>query len=262
MSENAVLKTQNHGVSMNTLKYIAIFAMLLDHIAHVFVPYGTTLYVAMRFIGRITGPVMFYAAVEGYHHTRDIRKYLMRLGIFALISYFPFILCFEEIPSADIRNYLHLNVIFTILMAVLAIHIRREMRHPILKWTIITLMCFLTFTSDWGIVGFVMIILFDYYYGDFRKQAFAYLLLLFFGQGLWDALVEPIESWYFGFDSGIIWESFFEYHFVQFGMILPIILLSFYKGERGSDSAFSKWVFYIFYPAHLLLLGIVNRFLI
>ena len=76
-------------ITLNQAKYIAIAAMVIDHIAFAFVPDGTALAIVMHIIGRLTGPIMFFSAVEGYHHTRDLNRYLLRLAAFAAISWFP-----------------------------------------------------------------------------------------------------------------------------------------------------------------------------
>lgn len=65
--------------------------MAIDHIAWAFVPDGSILAIVMHFIGSITGPIMFFSAVEGYHHTKNINKYMARLAAFAVISWFPFV---------------------------------------------------------------------------------------------------------------------------------------------------------------------------
>ena len=78
------------GLDGEALKLIAIFAMTVDHIAYAFVDNGTLLAIFMHAIGRITGPVMFYLAAEGYHHTRSVPRYILRLAVFALISFLPF----------------------------------------------------------------------------------------------------------------------------------------------------------------------------
>jgi uncharacterized membrane protein len=62
------------SINRNQLKYIAIVAMLIDHIAWAFVPTYTVLGEVMHFIGRLTGPVMAYFLAEGYIHTHDRKK--------------------------------------------------------------------------------------------------------------------------------------------------------------------------------------------
>ena len=77
-------------LNRNQIKYIAIIAMIIDHIAWAFVPTTSVLGQVMHVIGRLTGPTMAFMIAEGYVHTRDVKKYAIRLGIFALISWPPF----------------------------------------------------------------------------------------------------------------------------------------------------------------------------
>lgn len=112
-------------LSALSLKLIAIAAMVVDHIAFTFVPYGTPLWTVMDAVGKLTGPIMFYMAVEGFHHTRSIRRYLARLAVFAGVSYFPF-LYFCAMGQPEQMDPLRLNVIYTISLGVLAVWVRRR----------------------------------------------------------------------------------------------------------------------------------------
>ena len=80
--------TEKKPLSSNAIKLIAIAAMTVDHIAWaVFPGYPKEfLPLLMHLIGRITCPIMCYCIAEGYHYTRNIRKYTARLFVFALIS--------------------------------------------------------------------------------------------------------------------------------------------------------------------------------
>ena len=117
-------KVLKNGLSIDVLKYISIIAMLIDHIANAFINDTTHLYIIMSLIGKVTGPIMFFAAVEAYHHTRNLKKYIIRLFVFAIISYLPFMYAFS-----NRFNILRLNIIFTILFGILAIHARRNIKN-------------------------------------------------------------------------------------------------------------------------------------
>ena len=107
------------GLTGSTLKLIAIVTMFIDHVgaaivARILLQYRAdipvitaicgvmdyhTLYVVymtLRTIGRIAFPIFCFLLVEGFLHTRDSRKYAMRLGIFALVSEIPFDLAFSS----------------------------------------------------------------------------------------------------------------------------------------------------------------------
>ena len=77
-------------MNRNILKYIAVIAMLSDHIALTFVGMDNPLGVAMRVFGRLTAPIMCYFLVEGYMHTQSKKKYALRLMTFAFISQVTF----------------------------------------------------------------------------------------------------------------------------------------------------------------------------
>ena len=61
-------------MSSNTLKIIAITAMLTDHIAWAFVPSRSLLGQLMHIIGRLTAPIMCFLIAEGYHHTSNVKN--------------------------------------------------------------------------------------------------------------------------------------------------------------------------------------------
>ena len=68
-------------MNRNQLKYLVIIAMLIDHIAWVFIPMASVLGQIMHFIGRLTAPTMVYFISEGYYYTHNIKKYALRLGV-------------------------------------------------------------------------------------------------------------------------------------------------------------------------------------
>ena len=131
-------------MSTFVLKLTAIIAMVIDHVAAVFIPYNSWLYLPCRLIGRIAFPIFAFLLVEGFYHTRNIRKYLTRLGVFALISELPFDLAFYNFQfaghggsiKADFPNMFsdsqlydtvisrfmkHQNIFFTLFIGLLAI---------------------------------------------------------------------------------------------------------------------------------------------
>ncbi|NLG02851.1 MAG: hypothetical protein GX567_03310, partial [Clostridia bacterium] len=121
MSEHVVSK----GIPGSTLKIIAIITMLIDHIAAVVladylsIDGIRTIYKIMRSIGRLGFPIFCFLLVEGFMHTRDIKRYARNLGLFALISEVPFDLAFKhKLIYLDYQN-----VFFTLFLSLLAIWI-------------------------------------------------------------------------------------------------------------------------------------------
>ena len=105
-------KTLKVGLTGNTLKLIAIFTMLIDHIGAAVIEAGILSsndmailetergmqwYLAdivLRLIGRLAFPIFCFLLVEGFTHTGNEAKYARNLLLFALISEIPFDLAF------------------------------------------------------------------------------------------------------------------------------------------------------------------------
>ena len=94
------------GLDSNALKLIAIAAMTADHIAWLLFPgYPTDpLPIILHIIGRLTCPIMCFFIAEGYHYTRNIKKYTARLFVFAVISHFAYI--FASNDFADRHSFI------------------------------------------------------------------------------------------------------------------------------------------------------------
>ena len=90
----------------NAIKLVAIAAMTVDHVAWWLFPGypRAVLPLAMHIIGRLTCPIMCYFVAEGYHHTRDIRKYTARMFLFAVISHFAYV--FASADFAGWRSFI------------------------------------------------------------------------------------------------------------------------------------------------------------
>jgi len=246
-------KNPKNDISLNVLKYIAIAAMLIDHIAITFVDDTTVLFNIMDLLGRITGPIMFFAAVEGYHHTRNFKKYLLRLAVFALISYFPFMYLF-----ADGFRLLRFNIIFNILLGLLAIHVSRTAKNIFLKVLLIFALLIISVPSDYGTLCIIIMLVFDFFYGNLKNQLAGYLMIVLFEINILEFFIRPFRALIY---TGTFDISFLAEEYSDFGFLIPFFLLCFYKGRKGSGGKFSKWIFYVFYPAHLIILLILKTVL-
>lgn len=206
----------------SSLKIIALFAMLLDHIGAILFPQ----FILLRIIGRIAFPIFCFLLIEGFIHTHNSRKYASRLLIFALISEVPF-----DLAITHRAFYLdHQNIFFTLFIGLLVlIGIRRYSNHVLMQILIIWTGCLFAriLKVDYNLLGVLMIVLFYY----FRDRPYP-LIPIFF-------LIN-----YLGGGS-------FLQGFATFAL-LPIML---YNGQRGCAL---KYVFYIFYPLHLLILYFIS----
>lgn len=121
---------EKKGISGSTIKIIAVAVMLIDHIAAVILARalladgpvdetgaGIAVYQIMRSIGRLGFPIFCFLLVEGAQRTRDVRKYALRLAVFAFISEIPFDLA----TSGHFFEWRYQNVYFTLFLGLFAL---------------------------------------------------------------------------------------------------------------------------------------------
>lgn len=266
--QNALQPENQGGLTATTLKIIAIAAMTIDHFAWMFVSSISPLGIIMHFIGRITGPVMFYFIGVGYHHTKDVRKYTARLGIFALVSYVPFIF-FESGQMPGPGNWQPFSVMYTLLLCLLAVRAFNEISSYIAKIIVIIIIFALSVYGDWGIFAIAYTLAFEIFRTSFKKQAIAYSLILILltllpSVGSYLSINKnPAMYASLGFDIDELKTVLPGQIIMQCGQFLPLILLRFYNGQRGgSGKPIEKWFFYIYYPALLVVLAFIRYFVL
>lgn len=232
------------SLNRNQIKYIVIVAMLLDHIAWAFVPLQSWQGQLMHMIGRLTGPTMAYFIAEGYVHTRNVKKYAQRLAVFAVLSWAPFTFFeYGYLPLHRVNGYLAFNfapgVMYTLLLSLLAVWTwdSKTMMQGQKKCIIVGL-CILSFWGDWPLLDILYALSFFIYRDDEKKKWETYLCLSVLN---------------FAFGGFGIWGIY------QVGVFfVPLLLHYAYNGKTGSKKAIHKWFFYLFYPLHLILLGILK----
>lgn len=251
MAEKLLDNNAKKGLSACAIKYIAVLAMLIDHIAWRFVDTSSPLGTIMHIIGRVTAPVMTYFLVEGYYHTRDVNRYILRLGIFAVLSNIPYLYMEYGILSPVSRisgdtvsfNY-YQGVIYTFFLTVLALKtVHTSDMNSAEKLLTLALLCASALIGDWYFFPIVWALVFDRYRGDFKKQAGGFAL---------SSLV--MVTGYLIIKQRAPKELF------QYAVLLALIPLYFYNGKRGKllGKNGDKWFFYIFYPLHMLILGYIK----
>ena len=232
-------------LNANQIKLIAIIAMTIDHLTWAVWP-GTQAvwYVfCLHIIGRLTAPIMWFFIAEGCHYTRNIWKYAGRLFLFALISHFAYNFAFG-IPFLSFSGGSFFNqtsVLWSLAWAVVLVAIFREDRIPVwVKFLAIPIVCLITFPSDWSCIA-VMCPFFLYQHrGDLKRQAIDIVI--------WTLMYAAI---YFLFLDKL-------YGVLQMFTFLTIPILAQYNGERGRKFPGSKWGFYLYYPAHLVIVGVLR----
>ena len=248
MESSLSSQTVTKGLSGNALKIIAIIAMTVDHVAWILFPGYTVepVPIIMHVIGRITAPVMMFFISEGYHYTRSRKKYLGRLLIFAVISHVPYTMfsSFNFIPGIPTTS-----VIWPFAMGVLALMIDQGDILPNAKrWqrTALIWICFIAaLPSTWSMAAAYAILLMGRHRGNFKRQMLHMAEVLAVYGVICGFLFAPV------------------YGLIHIGIIIPIMLLALYNGTRGTVGGKAmKWMFYIYYPLHLLILGIIKTFVL
>lgn len=257
---NEISKPSEHNnvrfkrLDANTLKLIAIFAMTIDHIAWlVFSGYPKqALPIAMHIIGRIACPIMCYFISEGYHYTRNIRKYTVRLFSFAVISHFAYV--FASMDFVDFKSFIpfyygsflnQTSVMWSLAWGLVMLRIANssKINADWLKLVFIILICIVSFPSDWSCVAALSILAIGTNRGNFKKQ----MLWLIFYVSIYSVV------YFFAIDK--------IYGCIQMCIVLAIPVLMLYNGQRRKSNSinnFMKWAFYIYYPLHLFIIGMIQ----
>lgn len=199
------------------LKWIAIITMLVDHT-------GAVLYPAMslmRMIGRISFPIFCYLIVEGFFHTKDIYRYMTRLGLFALISEIPYDLAFH----GQILEFGGQNVFFTLLFGVVLLYVMQKSGDILIKIIEVFLVMWAVqmLRTDYSYRGICLILI---YYLFREKKAIQ-------------------------IGAGAAWNLLSGFGQIQNYGVFAAVPLALYNGERGPKI---KYFFYLFYPLHLVTL--------
>lgn len=206
--------------------------MLIDHIGAYIFPDAYWL----RCIGRLAFPIFAFFIAEGMRYTRSRKRYVLTLLVFAIIS---------QIPYGFLREFYYLNILFTFLIAIFAIFLienykKNETLYMIYLLLLGSFLLFVEFLNivDYGIFGVLLILVF--YFVKDKK------LSLSLGTACLVLLTLKM----------MLFAGFTLRSTVQFLSILSLLLLYFYNGNKGKVNL--KWLFYIFYPLHLLVILIIT----
>lgn len=237
-------------LSTTDLKILAIIAMTVDHTAFLLVDQHSLLFYFMRLFGRLTAPIMVFLLTEGYRHTHNRKKYLARLWLFAGITqpiYFLFL--HGRMPENAAEFLLHWNVMFTLAIGLLAmILFDSEKIQTAPSLILLGVLISLAHFGDWSyLIPSWTIIFFCYYKRDTKKM----IVLFTLASVTLQTLVYLKE-----FDN-------FALFSFQYGTLLALIPISRYNGKRDNvrHKKLNRWFFYVYYPAHMIVLMIIQELL-
>ena len=243
----------------NQLKLIAVVSMVLDHIGYLLGGDGCLLprmdageppgvwgpvYCFLRMVGRVAFPIFCFFLLEGFLHTRDWKRYALRLGVFAVIAEIPF----DLMGAQTAVDWEAQNVFFTLFLGLLLMKALEMIQARIvpdtsagprglgmepalfLQLLVILLFCGAAWLlrTDYDYIGIMLIALFYWFRQDRRKQCVLGFVWMSVTMGIW---------------------------YIIPGLALGFLLIYLYNGQRGSWRG--KYFFYLFYPVHMVMLAAV-----
>ena len=254
-------------MSAFVLKIIAVITMTCDHLSYLI--FGQLSF--LNFIGRIAFPIFAYQISEGYIHTRNLKKYFLRLFVFALISQIPFMLF-----TSIFTTHFSLNIFFTLLFGLFTIILYDKIDKKTYKTSHMHIFCNVLgviaacliallaeiLHTDYGAFGVSIIFLF-YFFRNHKvlmNLSFILSVLIYYGNSiyfnLFIAFTRPeLRA---TMNNGTV-VSAFQLAGIYIGLaictIIPIIFINLYNHKKGKDT---KYFLYLFYPLHLLIIYLLS----
>ena len=224
--------SKKFGISAAVLKWIAVVTMIIDHFAVAVYPqfasYEYSVYYIMRKIGRLAFPIYCFLLVEGFFHTKNVKKYFRNCFLFAILSEIPYNMAiFGQVFYSRGQN-----VYFTLCigLATLIILDRRK-RYPKSKYMLLQIFIIVLAAS----IGQILDV-------DYHWKGVLFIVMFYY--------VRNMQEWI----RNLVGICAFAYEGTAPLAFLPI---HFYNGTRGRQM---KYLFYAIYPIHLLILGLIRLY--
>ncbi len=232
------------------LKLIACIAMLIDHIGAVFgAQLGSPLTECCRIVGRLAFPLFAFGVAEGAVHTKNPKKYLLRMAVFALISQIPYMLMrgtssasfYITVMGRGVPMYSGLSVMVTLLLGLIVCLSVQHRKHI---WAAFALAAAYGLSlypgMDYGILG-VLFIFALYLSRDNKLCRIAVIALFglcFYAGSVAELFVGSFGSAYIGLIKCL-------------AFMFSAVFITLYDGRQGKRA---KWLMYSFYPVHMIVL--------
>jgi len=239
------------------LKWIAIIGMFFQHMMiawSAIIP--SWLELPLYAAGGFTFPIMAFFVVEGYRYTSNLTRYILRLFIFGLIALpFHIIVLGISLGQGNPELYPWLNIMFSIILSLLVLIMYDKIKYRVFFWLIyiflIVPISFLYF--EWYFIGVTMVLLFHIIPNETARRVVPPV----FTGVCWLFVAWSFRSMNFGNANIFIARADFPTLMAAFGIVcgLVSVLLVGYSGQRGKKM---KWLFYIFYPLHFMVLAAIG----
>lgn len=246
---------------------VALLSMLWDHVTYVWplsmtvealffpdaaetVPALMVLQRATDYIGRAAAPIFLFSIANGYQHTRNFNRYALRLLVFACLAEYPYYLLFG----------FHGSIMFTLLLGLLTLRLmdwgngKRAGLGYVLAAGAVIAAEYLALTEGGGRYILFILVFYLAEHWPVRKKALLWLFLM--------PLSRYRLIWMFFSEQLFTYRWFHMLCINALGPLLGVALTFCYNGKKGASFPGDKYLWYIFYPAHLLVLGLAQKALL
>lgn len=229
-------------MNRSLLKWIALIAMTLDHIAFFLINPNTVYYLILRIIGRLAFPIFAFMIAEGFRHTKSVLGYVKRLIILGAIFEVMILLIYQfydynlSIIPFFPNNLIRMNIMFSLALGLIGLYVvtheNKRIRYLVIPAGLLSILL------PYGYYGFGIIMIFGLIKDNqVRMSLFVTLSLIY------TSLPQIFKD--VPFIGGSVWQALAV-------MSLPLIFL--YNGKKGWDL---KWLFYVYYPLHVFVLFMI-----
>lgn len=262
-----ILNIIEKGITSNMLKCVAVLSMLIDHIGYYFSPYiSHVVYLVFRSVGRISMPVFIYLLVQGFFHTKNLKKYILRLGILAIVTQVILsvigIINIKFVNQYDIGIYTKGNILFSFVISLILLYIIHNKviikKFDYNKNMIVKILIVLCIT---GIYVFIpidysqvvpLLAVFFYFIEKLKisfylsKQGYNFNLKKILANTINESKVKLI---YIILITMTITGILLEFNESPY-MLLSVPFIALYNFERGKNRYNINTWFYVFFPLH------------
>ncbi len=248
LPRGAPLPAHERGLSQSTLKLIAAVLMIIDHVGLMLFPTVRIL----RIIGRLSFPLFAYFVYEGSRYTHSKARYLLRmltLGVVCVIGYY--------IYSGAVYG----NVLITFSFSIVTLYAVQRLKGSVRERCGAATAVNAVLLAVCVVVAYVVCIAVEVDYG-FCGIMLPVLAEVFTPLSCKEGVPLPrgLPTSFIGFAAGLVCLCL-QMGGIQWWSLCSVVLLVMYSGRRGKSGRGAQWFFYLFYPAHLAVIGSVSALL-